>query len=111
VFQGQQAPELHGVEPPSTKSREAEGWMASPARVQRSIDSREALRQALQPRIVPRVVQAAPQEAEAQTEDTGEIAEQEGDQSGQNLDALARDVYRIIRRRLLVERERELGRP
>ena len=81
-----------------------------PALVQRSIDSREALRQALQPRMVPSVVQTAPQEAEAQTEDTGETPEEESDQAGQDLDALARDVYRIIRRRLLVERERELGR-
>lgn len=117
-FQGRQAPEPRGVEPPSIAGRETEGWMASPpvrparpTMAQRVIDSREALRQALQPQMVPSVVQAAPQEAEAQTEDTGETAEQEGDQAGQNLDALARDVYRIIRRRLLVERERELGRP
>jgi hypothetical protein len=58
---------------------------------------------------VPSTVQTAPQEAEAQAEDTGEVSE-EGDEAGQDLDALARDVYRIIRRRLLVERERELGR-
>jgi hypothetical protein len=115
AFQVQQAPESRGVEPPSMTSREAKGWMASPpeatrqALVQRSIDSREALRQALQPRMVPSVVQTAPQEAEAQTEDTGETPEESG-QVGQDLDALARDVYRIIRRRLLVERERELGR-
>jgi hypothetical protein len=80
------------------------------AMAQYTIDSREALQRAMQPRTVFSVVQTAAEASEAQSEDAGETPEQAGDQAGQDLDALARDVYRIIRRRLLVERERELGR-
>lgn len=85
--------------------------------VQHAIDSREALRQALQPRLVPHVVQAAPAEgaptAEASAGESDAAGSQEtpGEQEpGENVDLLARQVYRILRRRLLVERERDLGR-
>ena len=80
-----------------------------PATVQRAISSRESLRQIMQPRLVPARVQAAPAEGDTTTERAG--PDQESDaQSAPDVDTLARDVYRILRRRLLVERERERGR-
>jgi hypothetical protein len=87
----------------------------SPATVQRTIDSREALRQALQPRVVPAVVQAAPAEGgtSAARENAGPVAstsQERGTQEGEDIEALARDVYRLLRRRLLIERERGQGR-
>ena len=76
-----------------------------PVTVQRAISSREALRQVMQPRLVPAMVQTAPAEGDTATERAG--ADQESDaQQAPNVDTLARDVYRILRRRLLVERER-----
>jgi len=84
----------------------------TPDVVQQHVDQREALRQALQPRIVPTVVQRAVEERETEPTlsagaETG--SEAEGEQ-GPNIEALAKDVYRILRKKLLVERERDLGR-
>jgi len=78
------------------------------------LDRREALRRVFQPRMVPVTVQASREEpgagdtpgaGAAGTSTPGESAEQEPD-----IDALAREVYQILRRRLQVERERDLGR-
>lgn len=80
---------------------------------QPAADRREMLREALQPRVVPATVQAAPADggtgsaAEQQAPDTPQA---EGEERGPDVEALARDVYRILRRRLLVERERQAGR-
>ncbi len=82
--------------------------LPEPAAGQRAMDSRQMLRQALQPRIVPAVVQATP--AEAETEQSSADTAPGPDQEGPDVEALARDVYRILRRRLLVECERDLGR-
>ena len=84
-----------------------------PATVQYTIDSREALRQALQPRLVPSAVQAAPEDAGTQTASAAGPGGEKGGEDApeeQDIESLARDVYRILRHRLLVERERELGR-
>jgi hypothetical protein len=79
-----------------------------------ALDRRALLRQALQPRIVPTVVQAAPEDGPSGA--TGADAQQASTAAGPageaapDIESLARDVYRILRRRLLVEQERELGR-
>jgi hypothetical protein len=75
-------------------------------------DRRALLRQAMQPRIVPAVVQAAPADGTQTGSSTRSAAQsaavpEEGE--GPDVESLARDVYRILRRRLLVERERDLG--
>jgi hypothetical protein len=79
------------------------------------VDRREALRRAFQPRVVPVTVQAVREEPAA-SGGTGAAAESapgesvaQGEQEP-DIDALARDVYHILRRRLQVERERDLGR-
>jgi len=84
----------------------------TPDLVQQHVDRREALRQALQPRIVPTVVQRAVEEGETeQTSSSGAEAGPETEAGqGPNVEALARDVYRILKKRLLVERERDPGR-
>jgi len=80
-----------------------------------ALDRRALLRQALQPRIVPTVVQAAPEggastdNAEG-TQQASTAAGPAGEGAAPDIESLARDVYRILRRRLLVEQERELGR-
>jgi len=95
---------------------------AAAARIQRTVgmqgareaepDRRTLLRRALQPRIVPTVVQAAPADGAQGAGAAGQGAaaaaapEEEGEP---DVESLARDVYRILRRRLLVERERDLG--
>jgi hypothetical protein len=72
------------------------------------------LRQALQPRIVPTVVQAAPEggASTSSAEGTQQASTAAGPagEAAPDIESLARDVYRILRRRLLVEQERELGR-
>jgi hypothetical protein len=80
------------------------------------MDRREALRQLFQPRIVPATVAAPPAVVQAAREDStpasGEAAPAGAEQDAQepDIEALARDVYNILRRRLQVERERDLGR-
>jgi hypothetical protein len=84
----------------------------TPDLVQQHVDRREALRQALKPRIVPTVVQRAVEERETeQASSSGAEAGPETEEGqGPNIEALARDVYRILKKRLLVERERDPGR-
>jgi hypothetical protein len=79
------------------------------------MDRREALRQVFQPRIVPVTVQASRQEPGAgggagAAETSAPAAGAEQGEQGPDVDALAREVYQILRRRLQVERERDLGR-
>jgi hypothetical protein len=103
------------------RGAEAQEVGAAAARIQRAVgaqgareaepDRRTLLRQALQPRIVPTVVQAAPADGTQGAGAAGQGAaaaapEEEGEP---DVELLARDVYRILRRRLLVERERDLG--
>jgi hypothetical protein len=79
--------------------------------VQRAVLDRQDLREALQPALAPSVIQTA---VERQSEQApaaaapgrGETEEERQDES-QDVDALARQVYQILRRRLAVERERE----
>ncbi|MBN1643162.1 MAG: hypothetical protein JXA09_18155 [Anaerolineae bacterium] len=92
------------------------GVTPGPAPVERAAgqDRREALRRAFQPRVVPVVVQAAREEpgeadgAGAAGESTAGEDTEQGEQAP-DIDALAREVYQILRRRLQVERERDLG--
>ncbi len=117
------APSRAGARP-TEYTAEAPEVSAAAARIQRDADTdstgegepdrRMLLRQAMQPRIVPTVVQAAPADG-TPTAGTTEAAPQaaavgapEGAE-GPDVESLARDVYRILRRRLLVERERDLG--
>ncbi len=78
--------------------------------VQRTIRDAQDLAQVLQPSLSPMVVQTAPeilaQPAEAAPAASGEQA---GGQA-HDLEAISRQVYQIIRRRMVVERERERGR-
>ena len=106
----------------AARGAEAQEAGAAAARIQRAVgaqgareaepDRRTLLRQALQPRIVPTVVQAAPADgaqgagAAGQEAQAAAASEAEGEP---DVESLARDVYRILRRRLLVERERDLG--
>ena len=115
----QREPQFAAVPPvpgmPEAVSADAppvEGYEPVPDLVQQHVDQREALRQAMQPRIVPAVVQRAVEERETeQTSSAGAEtgAEAEGEQ-GPNIEALAKDVYRILRKKLQVERERDPGR-
>jgi hypothetical protein len=86
--------------------------IAEVAAIQRAVFGPQDLRQAMQPRLapvaVPTVVQM-PASAPAGEEATS-AAEEGGRGEGQDLESLARQVYRIIRRRIAVERERERGR-
>ena len=77
--------------------------------VQRTVRSSQDLQRLLQPTVARAIVQtaeAAPEQAPAPA-----AAEAESAQAGQDLESLAREVYRIVRRRLAVERERDQGRP
>jgi hypothetical protein len=77
--------------------------------VQRTVRSSQDLRRLLQPTMEGAIVQTA----EAAPEQAALPAPAEGagsPQAGQDLESLAREVYRIVRRRLAVERERDRGR-
>jgi hypothetical protein len=76
--------------------------------VQRTVATLPDLRQALQPTLAPTDVQAA-RPGEVATGPATEETAGEGAGS-QDVEAMAQEVYRIIRRRLAVERERERGR-
>jgi len=89
----------------------------SPRVVQRAVrdalDSRGVrpgvdLRQALQPALVPMIVQTAQAETGAASVEQREA--EPGERETENVDEIAREVYRIIRHRLEIERERERGR-
>lgn len=111
--------------PPVEHSAEPQNASAVAARVQREaetegagegeLDRRSRLRQAMQPRIVPTVVQAAPADTAQAASPTAAAATPGAAAGGPeeaeepDVESLARDVYRILRRRLLVERERDLG--
>lgn len=77
--------------------------------VQRTVRSSQDLQRLLQPTMEGAIVQTA----EAAPEQAAPPAPAEGagsPQAGQDLESLAREVYRIVRRRLAVERERDRGR-
>ena len=79
--------------------------------IQRAVSGPQDLRQALEPRLLPVAGPPAVQtQAASPAEDTGAAGEEQGQGGGQELEAMAQEVYRIIRRRLTVERERERGR-
>jgi hypothetical protein len=93
----------------------------SPIAVQRAAGTAPELRelsrpeqiqsQAIQPRLVPFVVQAAADDAPEQGTAPAPPAQEEQRQTpGQDLESVAQEVYRVIRRRLAIEREREQGR-
>ncbi|MFN2130402.1 MAG: hypothetical protein ACK2VD_07750, partial [Anaerolineae bacterium] len=98
----------------ATAAREAVTAVAGEIAGGDAVDRRALLRQALQPRIVPTVVQAAPEggASTSSAEGTQQASTAAGPagEAAPDIESLARDVYRILRRRLLVEQERELGR-
>ena len=81
-----------------------------PLIVQRTVRGPQDLRQILQPTLRPTVVQAAPEATTETATEATSTQEAGGEEEKQDIDVLAREVYRIIRRRLTVERERERGR-
>ena len=84
--------------------------------VQRSVRTPQDLRRVLQPSLKPMAVQTATAETESSSQQQApaagvESAPEEGaTQSEEDIESLAQEVYRIIRRRLAVESERERGR-
>ena len=99
--------ELSFEVPPATEPAAAV-TKPGPVIVQRMVSSRQDLRQALQPTLAPIVVQAAPEAPAAGP--APETREKKGEGESQDLESLAREVYRLVRRRLTIERERERGR-
>jgi hypothetical protein len=84
---------------------DAAPFAAGTTTVQRTVRSSQDLQRLLQPTVARAIVhpEQAPSPAAAE--------EAESAQAGQDLESLAREVYRIVRRRLAVERERDQGRP
>jgi hypothetical protein len=86
--------------------------------VQRAIrgprDLQQVRQSTLQPMMVQRAVESPPAGALPSASVTGPAAADAGAQApgqgeGQDLEAMAQEVYRIIRRRLAIERERARG--
>ena len=76
-----------------------------PVVVQRAVSSTQDLRQALQPMLTHSVVQTAPEVPAAGP--APEAQEEKSEGEGQDIESLAREVYRLVRHRLAIERERE----
>jgi hypothetical protein len=74
------------------------------------VRSSQDLQRLLQPTVARAIVQTA-EAAPEQAPPPAAAEEAESAQAGQDLESLAREVYRIVRRRLAVERERDRGRP
>lgn len=118
---GEAVPAAGRGERPPGKGPPAAPQRDSPIAAQRAAGAAPELRglsqpeqiqaQVIQPRLVPFVVQAAAADAPEQGAAAAPPAREEERQAPeQDLESVAQEVYRVIRRRLAVEREREQGR-